>query len=190
MTLRRGFKAEAERTTLRVRAELSLRPTARLDPRVLAAKLEIPIYTVHNLMRLADDRTKLDDLLGAERESFSAMTVVMGDRRFIVHNESHSTTRIANSVSHELSHALLGHPARVALSPEGCRVWDTALEDEADWQAGSLLVPREGALRLARDGMSLEDIANHYAVSVDLVRWRLNQTGVLTQLRRGTRGSW
>src|SRR5262249_30577595 len=113
---------------------------------------------------------------------FSALTICEGTRRLIVFNPRHPTTRRANSLAHELSHVLLEHPPAPALGEGGCRNWDRQLEDEADWQAATLLVPRDGAFAWLRTGGGVSDGADHFGVSVALFRWRVNQTGVVRQL--------
>jgi len=77
----------------------------------------------------------------------------------------------------------LEHPLSPALGMGGCRRWDGVLEAEADWQAGSLLVPRQAALEWMKDGGSFEHGARHFGVSLALFRWRVNQTGIMRQLR-------
>lgn len=58
------------------------------------------------------------------------------------------------------------------------------LEQEADWQAGALLVPRDGALEWMHSNGSIEEGAEHYRVSRALFQWRVNQTGIVRQLKR------
>jgi Zn-dependent peptidase ImmA (M78 family) len=101
-----------------------------------------------------------------------------------VHNESHSQTRQASNITHELSHCLLEHPPGPAVSRDGCRHWNDRLEAEADWLAGALLVPREGALYLLGQGMSVDSIAQHFGVSPALGRRRIYETGVAKQSER------
>ena len=55
---------------------------------------------------------------------------------------------------------------------------------EATWLAAALLVPRAGALRLARGGVVDDLIARRFGVSTALCRWRMNETGISSQLQR------
>lgn len=93
---------------------------------------------------------------------------------------------------HELSHILLRHvPARVDVAPSKLLLlsdYSDEQEQEADWQAGALLVPRDGLLRLRSRRQSAADIAEHFGVSAALCEWRLRMTGVDVQMRRSTNG--
>jgi Zn-dependent peptidase ImmA (M78 family) len=83
-----------------------------------------------------------------------------------------------------MSHCILEHPPSPILSPEGCRYWNTRVEEEADWLAAALLIPREGALTLTKRSLPIDRIAAKYGVSKQLCRWRINETGVAIQVRR------
>jgi hypothetical protein len=179
--LRYGFKAEAERMSSSVRAELNLGVLDRFDGLVLARHLEIPVVS---LADLSTDGARTESIrrLMSDAAKFSALTLCVGSRRLVVYNPQHPPGRRANSLAHELSHVLLEHPPAPPLAEGGCRRWDPTVEAEADWLAGALLVPRDGALAwLRRDG-NLPEGALHFGVSLALFRWRVNQTGVVRQL--------
>ncbi len=179
--LRHGFKAEAERFALSLRAELDLGPMACLDPVSLAAHLEIPVISLEELRHDGATSRNIARLMGST-SGFSALTICEGTRKLIVYNPRHPPTRRANSVVHEVSHVVLEHPPAPALGEGGCRYWDSRLEAEADWQAAALLVPRNGAFAWLRAGKNLSDGAANFGVSLALFRWRVNQTGVARQL--------
>lgn len=180
-TFRRGFKTEAERLALSLRAELGLGVTDRLDCNTLAGHLEIPVISLQDLRHHGASSQSVSRLMG-RTSGFSALTIREGTRRLIVYNPRHPPTRRANSVVHEVSHVVLEHPPAPALGEGGCRYWDSRLEDEADWQAAALLVPRDGAFAWLRAGGGLSDGAGHFGVSLALFRWRVNMTGVARQL--------
>jgi len=177
--LRRGFKAEAERISLELRAELGLAPADRLDPRDLARHLGIPVVPLRDLKdEVAGARLKL---LLSQDSPLSALTVCAGTRRLIVYNQRHPPGRRASSLAHELAHVILEHPAGPVLDPTGHRLWDPEREAEADWQAGALLVPREGVLAWLRREKSPDGGETHFGVSRALFLWRLHQTGAARQ---------
>jgi Zn-dependent peptidase ImmA (M78 family) len=183
--LRRGFKTKAERIATAMRAELQLDLSDRLDCLKLADHLGIPVIALRELANDGASATSIRRMLAADAK-FSAMTLCIGTRRLIVYNPIHSVGRRANSRAHELSHVILEHPPSHQIGDGGCRMWNARLEAEADWLAGALLVPREGALRWMRNDGTV-DGAVSFGVSTALFRWRVNQTGVAKQLNASRR---
>ncbi|TAJ09451.1 MAG: ImmA/IrrE family metallo-endopeptidase [Nitrospirae bacterium] len=176
-----GFKAQAERISLEVRVELGLALVDRLDALSLAAYLEIPVISLLAL-RASGAADEEIQLIQGESAKFSALTVIDGTHRLIVYNHRHPPGRQANSLAHELSHTILEHSPSPVLGDGGCRHWNSQYEDEADWLAGALLVPREGVLNWLRGGGSEMDGAQHFGVSRALFSWRAHHSGVLKQL--------
>jgi hypothetical protein len=181
MAYRRGFKSEAEATGREIRRELGLAPLDPLDPRALAAHLEIPIVALSDI---AHSRPAILPLLRHEQAAFSAITVFSGSGRLIVHNDSHSPGRQNSNIAHELAHGLLLHPPTPALDNKGCREWDEDIEDEANWLAGVLLITEDAALSIVRRRHALAVAADMYSVSVPMVRFRINCTGARQRVAR------
>jgi hypothetical protein len=187
MAYRRGFKAEAERTALTVREELGIGAYERLDPLVLAEHLAIPVTSMTALAKTRDDpdlTNAVTIMQGPELEAVSALTVVLGIKRQVIYNDAHDTGRVANSVTHELSHGLLLHEAAPALDNRGCRIWNADYEDEATYQAGALLIPSKLAWTIAKKRMLLADAATRYGCSEDVIRMRINLSGAGKVLSR------
>lgn len=178
---RYGFKTEAFNLATEVRAELGLGTLDRLDPRDLASHLGIPIWTLSEFVEL---EPLIGPLLTSESAAFSAVTVFSGTRRTIVHNDGHSNGRQNSNLAHELSHGLLHHPPTPALDNNGCREWNQAIEDEATWLAGELLVTREAAMAAARGQWAEHDAIADLGVSQELLRWRINVSGARTIVQR------
>ena len=100
-----------------------------------------------------------------------------GPKRTIVHNDTHSRPRQVSNVTHEISHGLLLHPPTPPLDADGLTDGDRAMEEEATWLAGILLISEPSALLIARKGWSLDAAARVYGVSAAMVRFRVNVTG-------------
>jgi hypothetical protein len=188
MKYRRGFKTEAERIALDVRAELGWSATDALDVLAVAERWGIPVVPMSALAGecAADgfDRT----FRTSEQDSFSAVTIFAGAARLIVHNDSHHPHRQFSNIAHELSHCILEHqPTCLRDDESGCRDWNATYEAEADWLGGTLLIPREGGLHYIKRGRSIEEIAAHFHVSESLARWRINQTGIMQHAERFSR---
>ncbi|MFG2448312.1 ImmA/IrrE family metallo-endopeptidase [Streptomyces sp. NPDC048512] len=180
MALRHGFKAEANRLAVQVRRELGLHAAAALPPATLAEHLSIPISTFS--AAVASD-ARIGALLGAEKESVSALTVHCGPRRHIWVNDAHEAPRQNSSVHHELSHALLQHTPGPAFDPRGCRHWDGDVEAEADWLAGNLMITNEAAWLIARRRMDGSEAMLNYGVSKQMLTWRMNMSGAAARHR-------
>lgn len=181
--MRRGFKTETNVLAREVRDALSLAHSAPLDMWLLAEHLDIPVVALSDLKEAAPSAAEL--FLNDSEALFSGVTVFRGAHRTILINDSHSLGRQASDLAHELAHALLQHSPSPALDEHGCRLWDREIEDEADWQGGSLLIPEEAALAIVRRDLSLKQAAADYGVSQRMVQFRLNVTGARNRIRRG-----
>lgn len=186
MSFQRGFKAWCENVALQVRRDLELVPTAALNPRQLTSHLEIEVRTPYDIAGL--DRACLRRLVTEDPESWSAVTLSSGEKDLVLLNPAHSRGRQASDLMHELAHLLLGHdPARVDVAEDGSLVlftYDKDQEDEANWLAACLLLPRAALLLIRRQGGDLRSAAKAYGVSQVMLQYRLNVTGVEHQMRR------
>jgi IrrE N-terminal-like domain len=107
MSLRYGFKSEANDIAREIRSELGLAPIEPLYPWLLAQWLDIPIIELSEFTTAAP---AVAYLLEVEHAVFSAVTVFCGTRRTIVHNDGHLPGRQHSNIAHEVSHGLLHHP--------------------------------------------------------------------------------
>lgn len=184
-TLERGFKARAERTSAGLRAELGLTPFERVNPHVLGGFLEVKLLTPSDVPGMSAEL--LEQLLIIDPWGWSAVTIVQGESARIIFNPSHSDGRQASDITHELAHIILGHqPATMIMSPDGSlvmRSYDQKQEEEANWLAWAILLPREGLLAMKRRQASNLDIASAFGVTEKLVQYRLRITGIESQIR-------
>src|ERR1051325_6940149 len=185
-TLERGFKAWAERMAASIRSELDLVPTAALDPEGLAKHLGVALISPDRIVGLAADVCV--QLLETDPWGWSAATLELGGKVTVIFNPRKSAGRRASDIVHELAHLILGHePAKVVFSEDGqltTRTFDQKQEDEANWLAWALLLPREALFAATRSRMPTDQIAKAYGVTETLVDFRLKMTGVKAQLRR------
>jgi IrrE N-terminal-like domain len=186
--LRRGFKSEAERTAELVRRDLGLEPLDRLDCFALAEAWGIPVVSLGELRDDGASEASIGRLMSRDA-GFSATTIVVGPRRLIVYNPRHEAGRKASSLAHELAHVILEHEAAPAIGVGGCRHWDGVEEAEADWLGSALLVPRAGALAWMLESDDIDAGARNFGVSVELFRWRINHTGVVSQADKEKRSA-
>jgi Zn-dependent peptidase ImmA (M78 family) len=175
MSLRRGFKKEANSYAREFRTELGLRAHDPLCPWKLAAHLDIPVVSLSQLQDQVAIH-HLHYLMEYDRQCFSAVTVFRGYRRMIVHNDAHSKNRQASNISHEVSHAILQHPPMEPFGDFGCRNFIKELEDEADWLGPALLISEEAALHIVKTGMTIPQAIDYYSVTKEVLSMRLNVT--------------
>jgi len=183
--LRRGFKTQAERAAETVRRALKRGALESLDPWAYARHLDVAVIEFRAL-ELSEKCVR--QLTVVDADSWSAMTLKEGSAFAIVLNPAHALTRQRNDLAHELAHIELKHvPARVDVSTTGMLLlsdYSDEQEQEADWYAGALLLPRVALVHHRSHGRTTAEIANRYGVSEALCDWRLRMTGVDVQLRR------
>lgn len=184
--MRRGFKAWCENTATEYRSALGLGQDDRLDPESLAAHLDVRVWRPEDVPELPEP--SLQQLTIHDPDSWSAMTLQIGDTSLSIVNSAHPETRQRSSPTHELAHLILDHgPGRIDLSPAGhllLNSFEKEQEDEADWLSATLLVPRAGLQAAYRSIRAPRSPANHFGVSLDMLNWRLRMTGVTKQMRR------
>lgn len=183
--MRRGFKTQAERAAGNARHALKLGALEPLDPWAFANHLSVAVLEFGSLEL---SPKSIRQLTVSDVESWSALTLREGNLFAIVLNPSHALTRQRNDLTHELAHIELKHvPARVDVSKTGMLLlsdYSDEHEQEADWYAGALLLPRMALVHHRSRGRTPAQIAERYGVSVALTEWRLRMTGVDVQLRR------
>lgn len=180
MTLKHGFKANAERTAKRYREELSLSPADPLDPRALADHLDVTIVDAATLVPLAE----LEELERIQAYAFSAATFEVRERKIVVVNPIRGRGRQNSDIAHELSHIILEHDLSEVRELAGMpfRTCKPEEEEEATALGGTLLLPRDLLVSAARRGASVDAIADQYSVTVEMARFRYNTTGVGKQV--------
>jgi hypothetical protein len=182
--VRRGFKAEAERLAARIRSDMGVPPALRLDVDHLAKHLGVTVRSADELV----PREELERLDNLQPGCFSAAIFYLpnGHVVAVMNPLNDSAARRDSDLAHELAHLILKHnPSQVDrlgdLTFFDC---DSEQEQEANWLAGCLLLPRPLLLRAAKQGLSAEQVAQKYAVSIEMARFRLNTSGVYLQARR------
>jgi Zn-dependent peptidase ImmA (M78 family) len=183
--VRHGFKAQAERLSVKAREELGLAAAAPLDPWAYAQHLGVLVLDFGELELSPECRRRL---LHIDQDSWSGMTIREASTTAIIVNPSHARVRQSSTLMHELAHSILKHmPVRVEVSPSGMLLlseYSEESEAEADWLAAAMLLPRDILMRHRRSGDSVARIASAFGTSEQLCEWRLRMTGVDVQLRR------
>ena len=183
---RRGFKTWCETTAIEKRRALKIPLTAALDPRLVAKDMRVAVRYIEQIPNLAPDT--LAQLTINDADVWSALTVCHNGKYLIVLNSAHPKTREGNTLMHELAHLIIGHkPARLDITDDGLMIlssYDKQHEDEANWLAAALLLPRDALVHARKRGLTNEEAAAHYGCSVHLFMFRVQTTGVDLQFRR------
>lgn len=182
----RGFKAWCETIAKQQRQKLGLGPSDPLNPRALALQMGVGVKTVNEIPGL--DPKSLRTLTVEDPDSWSAFTLSFSGRQIIILNPTHRGGRPASDLTHELAHILIGHtPSRVDIAEDKSLIlntYDRKQEDEANWLAGCLLLPRDALMQIRLRRVNVVEAARKYGVSGEMLQFRLNVTGVNYQFQR------
>lgn len=185
MTLRRGFKSEAERTAAQQRQLLSSPTNEPINPFQLLAKHAITVRTPADVQALALMPHDTLRILGEHGNCWSALTVRTPSGTVVVHNPHHEKPRQHSNLTHELAHVLLKHQPGALQTVAGCvmRDFDEIQEEEAACLGDTILVPREALALAARRRMTLSDTAQWLGASEQLASYRAHATGITKQFK-------
>lgn len=182
--MKRGFKSQCEKRSLKIRTDLGLSSIDPLSAHDLANHMNVTVWAANQISGVSEQ--DLLQLTSIDTDSWSAFTSRIGTNNLIVYNPSQSGPRVNSVIMHELSHIILGHTlAEVLTTSDGQVVpshYDQEQEDEADWLAGTLLLPRPALLMVMSNSQDVDMICNNYLVSKQMLNWRVRMTGVKHQL--------
>ncbi len=183
--MEKGFKTRCEEMSRSLRAELGLDPAAPLPAEQLASYLGVYLWSVEDLGLAPADVTQL---VHSDPDSWSAITVSAANRDAIILNPNHRRGRYSSDVMHELAHLLLGHePSTMFFAGQenlALRGFNKAAEEEANWLAGALLLPRDALVRLSAQKRPKDVACDEFGVSRQMMDFRMRVTGVERQFSR------
>ena len=188
---RRGFKSQCERSAVEVRRSFGLRSNAPLSATDYAAKSGVRVWSDKDIADLPEsDRFQLTI---TDPDSWSAFVIRIKSKHLILYNSAQSGPRVNSVVMHELSHILLGHElSSASLSEDGHLlpvIYNQEQEDEANWLAGTLLLPRPALVEIRMRDLTEAQAMQTYGVSEQMLKWRIRMTGVDYQLANFRRKS-
>ncbi|WP_285473465.1 ImmA/IrrE family metallo-endopeptidase [Actinoplanes sp. NBRC 101535] len=140
----------------------------------VADHLRLKVISASSLVELE----RLEELERLQAFAFSAVTFEISGKKFIVTNPLRAGGRVASDLAHEISHILLEHQLSEITEFEGVpfRTCLPAEEEQATALGGTLLLPRPLLIRAASRKMGIEEIADHYSVTIEMARFRYNST--------------
>ncbi|WP_461427688.1 ImmA/IrrE family metallo-endopeptidase [Gymnodinialimonas sp.] len=184
MKFKHGFKSQCEKRSVEFRRRFGLNEHEALSADKLAEELRVTVWSAADVKDLTEPTSRT--INDADDDSWLAFTMRNGPDHLVVHKPVDSRGRRNSIVMHELSHIILGHELSDAcILEDGSLVpghFDQLQENEADWLAGALLLPRPALLSIRRRGLSVEAACEEHVVSPDMLTWRIRMTGVDRQL--------
>jgi len=185
--LKRGFKSWADKKAIEYRKLLGKKYFDLLSARELANYLEIEIITPRQIPGLKSDDASI--LLNDDHNSWSAITIKNHSNSFIIiSNPTHSGKRQESDLMHEIAHIVCEHKMeKIKLRtdfPYPLRDYNTQQEEEAKWLGGCLQIPRNALVHMLYKGLDISELSEHFGASLDMVRYRINITGVKKQFNK------
>lgn len=181
----RGFKTRAEKLSVEYREMLGLKAWEPLDAFNLAKYLSIPVITPNEVFESQADTDKLCGTATAQSEWSALIMVTFFGERIIIHNSAHSPARQQSNIMHEMAHILCAHEIpekykKMAL-PSSLVYNDKKQEAEAAFLGSALQLSRACLHWALKRNMTHAEIAVHFLASEEMVRFRINASGVAYQ---------
>lgn len=181
---RRGFKKWADEISVKLRNDLNLKHYESLCPTVLAKHLGLEVLIPSEIPNM--NSTILKNLY-ENNSSWSAVTIGINKKpSLIIHNDTHSIERQRSNIFHEIAHVLCEHEMCV-FGDLNCaiplRKFDETQEDEANWLGYCLHLPISGLIACGKRNYTLSQISINYTASLELVKYRMNITGLSKKYR-------
>ncbi len=140
---------------------------------VLAKHLQATIFTAETVPNAEPEQIKIL----CDSDNWSA-GIIRKNPLWIVHNSRHAPTRQESNLMHEFAHIILKHNM-VGFDPKtGLPQRRQQDEDEAVYLGGCLQIPRRGLLWAVQKKMTIPQIALHFNASEEMVKFRINVSGI------------
>jgi hypothetical protein len=196
--MRRGFKAEAERHAAHLRAAVGATESETIRLPALARHLKVAVLSAERVLGGLDLLTALHH---EQPGVWSAAMLPVHGRTVVVYNpitfegaildptRAQRDGRTRSNVAHEFAHLILRHELRQIqrIGEHTFFACNHEQEEEANWLAGALLLPRALLVAAARRGETDEQIGKANFVTTKMATFRLNTTGARMQAARRAR---
>ncbi|GGB64296.1 hypothetical protein GCM10007424_00200 [Flavobacterium suaedae] len=153
----------------------------------MAEYLKVPIYNASEFLTSNDEHEKL---AGSESDAsgWSALTMVTKEgNQIIIHNDFHNPPRQQSNIMHEIAHIVCNHKIESVNYPFpiplGMRDFNKEQEDEAIYLGATLQLSKPCLLWSIKKKLSITAISEEYNASEEMVRFRLNITGLSRRLK-------
>lgn len=177
-----------ERNALGVRDKLHLGPLEPLSPLSAFMRL-LPKVVLRPHGDIPCAQKYIDTFRGPIGTTWSALALP-GDHGdiLVIYNDSHSMRRIQATLMEEFFHVWLGHPPSKLRyygdREQSHRTFNGEIEREAYGSGAASLLPYSGLKSCVLEGQSVAQIADHFNVSEELVRYRCKRTKLYSRIAR------
>jgi Zn-dependent peptidase ImmA (M78 family) len=188
-----GFIKEAEDMALEIREQLKVSKFAALNAFDVAKKKEIPIFTFDEIL--------YGDIYSAKREQLhndsnvSALYTINKEGRYIIlHKNINSAEREQSNIMHEIAHILLKHkvPEEFQRLVSLFQIpYDNKVQEaEAKYLGSCLQLPKPVLFLAKKMKWTEEEISKKYFASIEMIRYRMDISGVnIITKRKEAKGS-
>jgi IrrE N-terminal-like domain len=171
-----------EPIALSLRRLAGLGPEALPDPWQLAPKVGLTVVDAQTVLSILDGDDRAHLLDGAKhRWSGGVYPEPLPDGTHLcILNPTHSRRCNKITLMEEIVHTYRNHcPSRLVIVADGVRVrdYDKAQEDEAYGVGAAVLLPWQPFFAGLNAGRTIEELAEQYDVTTDLVGYRIKITG-------------
>lgn len=180
--LRRGFKAEAERLSIKLREDMGVHPCAKLCAFKLLEHLKLKLIKATDLISDEKSLSLLQGINGYKNE-WSALTMINREgEKIILYNPFNSEARQQSDLMHEIAHILCKHELSKESYdfeiPFGMREYNPVQEEEAKCLGAILQLSMPSLLLARKRNLTHEQISKEYSASIEMVRYRMWTTGI------------
>ncbi|MBE2287482.1 MAG: ImmA/IrrE family metallo-endopeptidase [Prosthecobacter sp.] len=186
LRLGRGFKTDVDKLVALVRSSMNFRPHQRMPAAQLAKKLKMSIRTPHDITDIPEEHLQELIVHGKNRWSAVLLKAEQPHNHLIINNPTHSEQRKESNVFHEISHELCEHDPDDVEIIGGLPVRRYCPEKElqAETLGFTLHLPKDCLFWAAKNQMNRTDISDYFCASSELVRFRINATGIERILKK------
>jgi Zn-dependent peptidase ImmA (M78 family) len=173
-----SFTRWIEGNGIHLRKYLNLSPVDILDPFKLAYAMGVHVVSAKDAEL---PKEAITQLLLKDRKNWDAGCIRLPENAaLILYNPYHSPTRIRATIMEELSHLHLNHKGSILSNIDQicCRSYKKSEEKQAYAVGAAALIPMSMLNNAKRLGISKRSLAIQCMVSLELVTYRENVTGI------------
>ncbi len=171
----KAYEDWIERKGLWLRRLAGEGPDSPLDMWAFARRLGFFILSPQEIPSLSPKTVSQLAVRAHHEWSGGALVLPNGDHVILI-NPNHSQARNASTIAEEIVHIKLDHKlTRLEFSSSGLLLkgYNQSKEMQAKAVAAAMLVPYKALIRATQRGVPIEQIADHFKVSTELVKFRL-----------------